>query len=368
MMKELTEKFGFGCMRLPMKDNEVDLDEFCRMTDWFLDHGFHYFDTAHGYLEGKSEKALKAGLTSRHPRESYLLTDKLTETYFDSEEDIRPFFESQLEACGVDYFDSYLMHAQNATNFEKFKACKAYETAFELKKEGKIRHVGFSFHDSPEVLDQILTTYPEVEIVQIQLNYVDLENPKVMSQGCYEVCKKHNKPVIVMEPVKGGALASLSKEFTDVLAKATEDSPAALALRFAADHDQVVMVLSGMSDMPSMEENTRIMKNPAPLSEAEKEAVKKVSDMYNSLDLVGCTTCKYCVEGCPQNIQIPSLFRAENYRRQFQNGNARMVYNGAVKDHGLPSDCIHCLQCENICPQSLPITSLLEQIAEKFEG
>lgn len=367
-MKELTEKFGFGCMRLPMKDNEVDLDEFCRMTDWFLDHGFHYFDTAHGYLDEKSEPALKAALTSRYPREAYLLTNKLTEPYFSSEEEIREFFEKQLEICGVDYFDFYLMHAQNARNFEHFKKCRAYETAFDLKKEGKIRHVGLSFHDTPEVLDKILSTYPEIDIVQIQLNYVDLENPNVMSQGCYDVCKKHNKPVIAMEPVKGGALASLSGEFTDVIARATDDSPAALALRFAADHENVVMVLSGMGDMAMMEENTRIMKDPAPLSEAEKEAVKTVSDMYNNLDLVGCTACEYCTAGCPQKIQIPQLFKAENFRRQFRKGNAEYVYKLAVKDHGLASECIHCLQCENACPQSLPITSLLEQIAEKFEG
>lgn len=367
-MEELTEKFGFGCMRLPMKDNEVDLDEFCKMTDWFLDHGFHYFDTAHGYLNEKSEPALKAALTSRYPREAYLLTDKLTEPYFKSEEDIRPFFESQLEICGVDYFDFYLMHAQNARNFEHFKKCRAYETAFELKKEGKIRHVGLSFHDTPEVLDQILSTYPEIEIVQLQLNYVDLETPGVQSQGCYDVCVKHNKPVIVMEPVKGGALASLSGEFTDVISKVTEDSPAALALRFAADHDNVAMVLSGMSDQAMMEENTRIMKDPAPLSEAEKEAVKTLSDMYNNLDLVGCTACEYCIAGCPMHIQIPQLFKAENFRRQFRKGNAEFAYKQAVKDHGLASECIHCHQCEHACPQSLPITELLEQVAEKFEG
>lgn len=365
--EELTEKFGFGCMRLPMKGEEVDLDEFCRMTDWFLDHGFHYFDTAHGYLEGKSETALKAALTSRYPREAYLLTDKLTEPYFSSEEEIRPFFQSQLEACGTDYFDFYLMHAQNARNFEHFKKCRAYETAFDLKKEGKICHVGISFHDTPEVLDTILSTYPDIEVVQLQFNYLDMENPSVQSRGCYEVCQKHGKPVIVMEPVKGGTLASLSSEFEKVIHDATEDSPAALALRFAADHDQVVMVLSGMGDMAMMEENTRIMKDPAPLNEAETEAIEKVTEMYNSLDLVGCTSCGYCLEGCPQKIQIPVVFKAENARRQFRYGSADMWFKKAEEEGGLPSDCIHCLQCENICPQSLPITELLEQAAVSFE-
>lgn len=365
--EELTEKFGFGCMRLPMQGEEVDLDEFCRMTDWFLDHGFHYFDTAHGYLEGKSETALKAALTSRYPREAYLLTDKLTEPYFSSEEEIRPFFQSQLEACGTDYFDFYLMHAQNARNFEHFKKCRAYETAFDLKKEGKIRHVGISFHDTPEVLDTILSTYPDIEVVQLQFNYLDMENPSVQSRACYEVCQKHGKPVIVMEPVKGGTLASLSGEFEKVIHDATEDSPAALALRFAADHDQVVMVLSGMGDMAMMEENTRIMKDPAPLNEAETEAIEKVTEMYNSLDLVGCTSCGYCLEGCTQKIQIPVVFKAENARRQFRYGSADMWFKKAEEEGGLPSDCIHCLQCENICPQSLPITELLEQAAVSFE-
>lgn len=204
-MENIKKNFGFGCMRLPMNGSEVDTEETCRMVDVFLEAGFNYFDTAHGYIQGKSELALKECLTGRYPRDHYILTDKLTDFYFKKEEDIRPFFESQLQACGVDYFDFYLMHAQNAENYKFFKSCHAYENAFALKKEGKIRHVGISFHDTAEVLDRILTEYPEVEVVQIQFNYLDYDDPAVQSRLCYEVCRKHNKPVLVMEPVRAAA-------------------------------------------------------------------------------------------------------------------------------------------------------------------
>lgn len=202
-MENIKKNFGFGCMRLPLKDGEIDLAETSRMVDYFLEQGFNYFDTAHGYLQGRSETALKACLTSRHPRDSYILTNKLTGTFFKTEADIRPFFQSQLEACGVDYFDFYLMHAQSATFYQHFKKCRAYETAFALKAEGKIKHVGISFHDHAEVLEQILTDYPEIEVVHIQFNYVDYDDPAVQSRKCYEVCRRHGKPVLVMETCEG---------------------------------------------------------------------------------------------------------------------------------------------------------------------
>lgn len=210
--ENVKKNFGFGCMRLPMKDGEVDKAEMCRMVDAFLARGFNYFDTAHGYLGGKGEIAVRECLAERYPRDAFILTDKLTGSYFHSEADIRPFFESQLKACGVEYFDFYLMHSQNKEIFEKFRACNAYETAFALKEEGKVRHVGLSFHDRAEVLDEILTAYPQVEVVQIQLNYVDFEDAAIQSRLCYEVCRKHGKPIIVMEPVKGGTLVNLPED------------------------------------------------------------------------------------------------------------------------------------------------------------
>ena len=241
--------FGFGCMRLPMKDGEVDREEFTRMVDAFLEAGFNYFDTAHGYLDGKSETAIRACLTSRHPRESYVLTNKLSNNYFQSQEEIRPLFQSQLEACGVEYFDFYLMHSQNKDVFEKYKRCRAYETALELRREGKVRHVGLSFHDKAQVLDQILTEYPQMEVVQIQLNYVDFEDPSVESRKCLEVCRAHGKPAIIMEPVKGGSLVNLPPTAQMVFDELKGGSNASYAIRFAARQEGVWMVLSGMGNM-----------------------------------------------------------------------------------------------------------------------
>ena len=232
--KEIKMNFGFGCMRLPMIDEEVDYDQVCKMVDEFISKGFNYFDTAHGYLGGKSEVAINKCLASRYPRESYILTDKLSGWYFKSQEEIRPLFQQQLDICGVDYFDFYLMHAQNKDRFEHYKRCRAYETAFELKKEGKIKHVGISFHDTAEVLEQILSEYPEIEVVQIQFNYLDYNDSAVQSRKCYEVCEKFNKPVIIMEPVKGGTLANLPDAAMRVFDELGDASYASYAIRFAA--------------------------------------------------------------------------------------------------------------------------------------
>ena len=291
-MDWIKKNFGFGCMRLPMKDGEVDTEQTCRMVDAFLENGFNYFDTAHGYLGGKSETALKTCLTSRYPRDRYILTNKLTNFFFKKHEDIRPLFQSQLEACGVDYFDFYLMHAQGVDNFAYFKKCRAYETALELKADGKIRHFGISFHDRAEVLEQILTEYPQVEVVQIQFNYLDYEDPAVESRKCYEVCRKYGKPVIVMEPVKGGTLANLPQQAQAVFDGLNGGSAASYAIRYAAGFEGIMMVLSGMSSMEQMEENISFMKDFRPLDHKELEAIDKVRDIYHSMNLIPCTACR----------------------------------------------------------------------------
>ena len=367
-MDKVKKNFGFGCMRLPMNGDQVDIAETTRMVDEFLAQGFNYFDTAHGYIGGKSELALKECLTSRYPREAYSLTDKLSDSYFQTETDIRPFFESQLEACGVDYFDFYLMHAQNADNFKKFKACRAYETAFALKAEGRIRHVGLSFHDRAEVLDQILTEYPQIEVVQIQFNYLDYDDIAVQSRKCYEVCRKHGKPVLVMEPVKGGSLVNLPEEAKKVLDNLHGGSPASYAIRFAAGFPGMMMVLSGMSDLEQMKDNLSYMRDFKPLNETELAAVNKVQEIFHKMNMIPCTACRYCVEGCPKQISIPDLFAIMNIKQLHHDWNADYYYEEVHTAPGRrASDCLKCGKCEKICPQHLPIRKLLEEIAKEFD-
>ena len=367
-MEQIKKNFGFGAMRLPMKDGEVDVPQTCRMVDAFLEAGFNYFDTAHGYLNGKSELALRECLTSRYPRDRYILTNKLTNFFFKKEEDIQPFFQSQLDACGVDYFDFYLMHAQGVENFAFFKKCRAYETALELKAEGKIRHFGISFHDRAEVLEQILTEYPQIEVVQIQFNYVDYDDPAVESRKCYEVCRKFGKPVIVMEPVKGGNLVNLPEKAMKEFQSLGHASPASYAIRFAAGFDGIMMVLSGMSSMEQMEDNISYMRDFQPLSEKELEAVGKVQEIFRSMNLIPCTACRYCTAGCPQHISIPDLFAVMNTKMVYHDWNADYYYNEVhTKQGGRASDCIKCGKCESACPQHLHIPDLLVDVAKEFE-
>lgn len=367
----IQKNFGFGCMRLPMDGENVDIEQTKKMVDYFLEQGFNYFDTAHGYLNGKSELALKEALVKRHDRSEYILTDKLTGTYFKTEEDIRPLFQSQLEATGVDYFDFYLMHAQTVEQFEHFKKCRAYETAFDLKKEGKVKHVGLSFHDKAVVLDQILTEYPDIEIVQIQFNYLDYESASVESRKIYEVCEKHDKPVLIMEPVKGGNLVNLPPEANRVFDDlGRTGSNASYAIRFAASFKNIRVVLSGMSTFEQMEDNVSFMKDFKPLSEEEMKAVNKVQEIFNAKHVIPCTACHYCVEEnhCPKNIRIPEIFSAFNAKKMFGDWNADFYYNQATEGkYSKASECIKCGMCERVCPQHLTIRDYLVQCAEQFE-
>ncbi len=368
---EIHGNFGFGCMRLPMKDDKVDYDEFSRMADAFIASGLNYFDTAHGYIGGQSETAIRDCVAKRHERSEFLLTDKLTTSFFKKQEDILPLFESQLAACGVDYFDFYLMHAQDRNNYVKYKACKAYETAYALKAEGKIRHFGISFHDKAEVLDMILTEHPEVEVVQIQFNYVDYEDASVESRKVYEVCEKHGKPVIVMEPVKGGSLVNLPADADKILRNLNGGSNASYALRFAASFPNMAMVLSGMSNMEQMKDNLSAMRDFVPLNDDEREAVRQVCEIFHGLNLVPCTSCRYCIEenACPRGIRIPDMFSSLNAHEAFHNWNTAYYYNNVITDekHGKASDCIRCGKCERVCPQHLPIRDLLTKVAATFE-
>lgn len=355
-------------MRLPMDGDKVDYAEFNKMIDAFIGAGFNYFDTAHGYLDGKSETAIRDCLVARYPREQFSLTNKLTNFYFKTEADVKPFFESQLKLCGVDYFDFYLMHAQSKEIFQHFKKCRAYEQALELKAEGKIKHFGISFHDTADVLDTILGEYPQIEVVQIQLNYVDYDDPAVQSGKCLEVCRKYGKPAIVMEPVKGGNLVRLPGEAKKYIDDLHGGSAASYAVRFAAGCDGVFMTLSGMSNLQQMNDNISYMKDFRPLDETEKAAVRNVCNVFHSMKLIPCTACRYCVAGCPKKISIPDLFACLNAKNIYHDWNADYYYNFVhTKNKGKASDCIKCGKCEKACPQHLPIRKLLVDVAAEFE-
>lgn len=366
-MYDLKGKLGFGCMRLPMKFASVNTSEVKKMVDLYMESGFNYFDTAHGYLAGKSEKAIRTCVSKRYDREKFILTDKLSDGYFKTQSDIEPFFRKQLKACGVEYFDFYLMHSLSAKNYEKYQKCHAFEEAMKLKEAGKIKHVGISFHDVPKVLDGILNDHPEIEVVQLQFNYADFDNPGVDSYGCYEVCEKHGKKVIVMEPVKGGGLVNLPDEAKRIFDELSGGSYASYAIRFAASFENVIMVLSGMGSMEMMKDNVSYMKDFKPLSEKELDAVDEVRKILNKQNIIQCTGCRYCVEGCPQHIVIPELFACYNAKKQYKGWNSRVYYNNLTATSGKAKDCIGCGKCEHICPQNLPIRDLLKKVSHRFD-
>ncbi len=352
------KNFGFGMMRLPMVDGEVDTAQVCKMVDLFLEKGFNYFDTAHGYLDGKSELAIRDCVSSRYPRDKFILTNKLSFNFFETEEDILPLFQQQLDACGVEYFDYYLMHALNRNRHLHYKKCRAYEIASELKAQGKIKHVGMSFHDDAETLDMILRECPMIEVVQLQFNYVDYEDSKVQSRKCYEVCQKHGKPVIVMEPVKGGSLVNLPESAQKIFDELKGCSNASYAIRFAASFENIKMVLSGMSTLQQMEDNLSFMENFQPLNQKELDAVEKVCRIFRNQGLIPCTACRYCTEVCPQGIAIPELFAALNAKRNQE----------AFSAVDANFECLGCGKCEESCPQELKIRDLLEVAAAELNG
>lgn len=358
---------GFGCMRLPMNGDEVDIPQFCKMVDRYMAAGFNYFDTAHGYIDGKSETALREGLTRRYPRESYILTNKLSGNFFKCREDIEPVLDEQLALCGVSYFDYYLMHAMNADKFRKYMELGAFDEVLRLKAAGKIRYMGISFHDSADVLDRILTEQPAIEIVQIQFNYRDYEDPTVQSRACYEVCRKHGKPVLVMEPVRGGNLVDLPEAAKKVLNGLKGGSIASYALRYVASFEGIKMILSGMSSEEQMEDNIATMKDVKPLDDVEMAAISKVVEILRSQNQIPCTRCQYCTERCPKNINIPRLFSIENTKREFKNAHVTWDFQMATKERGKPSDCIDCGLCEKACPQFIGIRGLLKEIAPTYE-
>lgn len=371
------KKLGFGLMRLPQNDpndpGNINIEELKKMVDLFLERGFTYFDTAWMYNAFKSEDAVKDVLTSRHPRETFTLATKLHSAFIETEEDRDKVFNAQLQKTGAGYFDYYLLHGIEESMLEKYERLNCFEWLLDKKKEGLVRHCGFSFHDTPELLDRILSDHPEAEFVQLQINYLDWESEWIQSRKNYEVCVKHGKPVVVMEPVKGGTLAKIPQDAIDLFKAHEPDlSIPSWAIRFVASLENVMVVLSGMSNLAQLDDNTSYMEKFKPLTQEEIELCHKAADIINSQIAIPCTACRYCTEGCPMSICIPDYFSLYNedmredleekgWTVNFQN------YDVLNRRFGKASDCIECGQCESVCPQHLHIIDLLKDVASHFE-
>ena len=373
-----TKKLGFGLMRMPLNNpqdaEDVDVEQVKQMVDLFLEQGFTYFDTAWMYHSFNSERVAKEALVDRHPRESFTLSTKLHNDFFNSLEDRDKVFNEQLEKTGAGYFDYYLLHGIEAGSIGKYEEFDCFNWVLDKKEKGLVKHVGFSYHDSAELLDKILTDHPEMEFVQLQINYLDWESQWIQARACYETAEKHGVPVIVMEPVKGGTLADIPEEAAAVF---RNQDPAmsvpSWAVRFAASLPNVMMVLSGMSSLDQMKDNISYMKDFVPLSDTEREACFRVADIINGQIAIPCTACSYCTDGCPMKIAIPKYFSIynEDMRENTEEKGWTINFTNYLRlteKFGKPADCIECGQCEGICPQHLPIINYLKDVNAHYEN
>ena len=371
------KKLGFGLMRMPQNDKanaaDVDVEQVKKMVDLFIEKGFTYFDTALMYNGFASEAVAKEAIVDRYPRDRFTLATKLHAGFFNSKEDVEEVFKGQLKKTGVEYFDYYLLHGIEASMLEKYEACDCFNWLLKKKADGYVKHVGFSFHDTPELLDKILTKHPEMEFVQLQINYLDWESEWIQSRKCYEMARKHGKQVVIMEPVKGGTLAKIPEAAQKALLDVTPNmSIPSFAIRFAASLDGVMMVLSGMSNIEQMEDNLSYMEDFKPLSDAEREACFKAAEIINSQIAIPCTGCRYCTEGCPMQIAIPQYFSLynEDMREHLEEKGWTVNftnYENLTQKFGKAKDCIECGQCEGVCPQHLPIINNLKLVSQHFD-
>lgn len=371
------KKLGFGYMRLPQKDGGFDIELLNEMADKYLAAGFSYFDTSPVYGMGQSESVFRQTVVERHPRESFQIATKLPMWTIDSPEGMQEKFDNSLKNLGVDYIDFYLLHGLSgvvsdrfpSSGIDKANRMGAWDFLKKFKDEGKAKHIGFSYHDSTEVLDEILTVHPETEFVQLQINYADWEDEVIQSCKCYETAMKHGVPVIVMEPCKGGTLVEVRQDVADILHTADPStSLASWAIRYSASFDGVLTVLSGMSTMEMMDDNISYMENFIPLTDAEREVLAQAKEKLESVDTIPCTGCRYCVEGCPKGIRIPDLFKIANNEIIYEGkGDAARRYANITKTSPKASECVKCRKCENSCPQHLPVVELLSRTAGMFE-
>ncbi len=365
------KKLGFGLMRLPMIGEEIDVEQVKQMVDLFLSKGFTYFDTAYGYHDGHSEEIAKIALVDRHPRESFQLATKLPAWAGPTTaQEAKDMFTTSLRRAGVDYFDFYLLHNLGAGRTESFDRFGLWDFLAEQKKEGKIRHLGFSIHATADYLDKVLDQHPEMEFVQIQVNYSDWENGIIQSRRNYEVARKHGKPVVIMEPVKGGSLANLPAQAAEILKKANPAaSQASWAIRFAASLEGVVTVLSGMSTLEQMKDNLSFMEGFKPLGADERATLEEARAVLATVPQIPCTDCKYCVKDCPQNISIPDVFKIMNdYAIYKDMKSAQATYGFTTMQNGKASSCVACGSCESVCPQSIGVIDELKKAAATLEA
>jgi len=370
------KNMGFGMMRLPLTDKDdfksVDQEQVNKMVDTFMEAGFNYFDTAYPYHDGVSEVAFRKAVVERYPRDSFVVADKLPLFLITKDEELEPIFTEQLERTGLEYFDYYLLHNVSGFSEAGFVGVNSFEFALKKKEEGKIKHLGFSTHANAEYIENIIKQHPELEFIQLQINYLDWENEGVESRKCYEVAKKYDLPIIIMEPLKGGFLVDVPDEAAKMMEEFNGEKPISWALRYVASLDGVFMVLSGASTIEQMEENIKIMDDFKSITSEEKEIISDVVDIINSQITVSCTKCNYCVNSCPQHINIPKLFDLYNNQKIENNveftavGNAYVNYS-KIEGNGLASDCIACGLCVKECPQHINIPEVMKDVKKEFE-